>query len=204
VQPAPVNYKAPPPNEVYILPDHANASIPPEIRAQFQRDEQGRVLFFTAPPLNTGTVVKKEGAPLGHSAGFLAAKAAREQKKAAKRKATEADALEREEATKRARSKTEEKFKQDVSELKVKAINALENQLTLAVKTDFEALFQGEVGVDGVLKSLDNLTEVQRVAITKNAERNARILKERERTKTPITGMTVRLEESMGGAKPKR
>lgn len=195
VQQAPVGYKAPQPVEVYVLNDHANASIPPEIREQFQRDEQGRVLFFTAPPLNTSTIVNKEGAALGHSARFLAAKAVRDAKRAAKRKAEEVSAVEREEAAKKARIEAEEKFKRDVSDLSAKAIHALEDQLALATKKDLAALSESEEGVDGILKRLDYLTEVQKAAMLKNLEREARRQKEKNNAHIPITGMTVRLEE---------
>ncbi len=67
-------YNPPRPVEVHRLPDTANASIPPDIRAQFHRDEQDHILFFTAPPLDApripGTAKK-----LGHSIKYLAAKA---------------------------------------------------------------------------------------------------------------------------------
>jgi len=67
-------YNPPRPVEVYHLSDNANASIPPDIRAQFHRDEQDHILFFTAPPLDVPRIpgaAKK----LGHSIKYLAAKA---------------------------------------------------------------------------------------------------------------------------------
>lgn len=64
-------YKAPNPVEVWHLPDTANASIPAAIRDQFQQDEQGRVLFFTAPPASSTSSKKK----LQHSASYLAFRA---------------------------------------------------------------------------------------------------------------------------------
>lgn len=189
----PVGYKAPQPVEVYILSDHANASIPPEIREQFQRDEHGRVLFFTAPPLNTSPTVQKEGRALGHSARYLAAKAARDAMKVAKRKADEADAVERAETAKKARVEAEKKFEKEVSELGIKAIHALENQLAQATKMDFDLL-----GVNGDMsKHLNYLTEAQKVAISRNLEREARLQKQRSETKVPVTGMTARLEENI-------
>ncbi|KAF2470470.1 Bromodomain-containing protein [Lindgomyces ingoldianus] len=194
VHQAPVGYKAPQPVEVYTLNDHANASIPPEIREQFQRDDQGRVLFFTAPPLNTSHIVKKEGSALGHSAGYLAAKAKRDALIAAKRKAQEADAAEREETAKKARFEAEEKFKRDVAELGIKAMRALENQLAAATKRDFETLY-GEDAPRALRKQLDQLTEVQRITMMQNQEREKRFEKEKKGSPTPITGMTVMLEE---------
>ena len=175
--------------------EHANASIPADIREQFQRDDQGRVLFFTAPPVNTSTIVQKEGQALGHSARFLAAKAARDAQRAAKRKADEANAAEREEAAKKVRTEAAEKFKKDVSELNTKAMKALENQLALATKKDFEILFEDDKATDKILKRLDDLTEVQKVAIARNREREVRLQKQKNGSHAPITGMTIRLEE---------
>jgi chromatin structure-remodeling complex subunit RSC1/2 len=60
--------------EVYHLLDSANASIPPDIRAQFHRDEHDRVLFFTAPPIDASPI-PKSARTLGHSIRYLAAKA---------------------------------------------------------------------------------------------------------------------------------
>ncbi|KAI9680746.1 MAG: hypothetical protein M1817_004186 [Caeruleum heppii] len=68
------------PVEVYHLSDNANLAIPADIREQFQRDEHGRVLFFTTPPLDLLPPVR-EGAALGHSIGYLAAKAKRMREK---------------------------------------------------------------------------------------------------------------------------
>jgi chromatin structure-remodeling complex subunit RSC1/2 len=66
--------------DVYVLPDHVNASIPDEIRNQFPQDDHGRVLFFTKPPVDTRSVLtgRSEGdknRPLVHSARFQEAKA---------------------------------------------------------------------------------------------------------------------------------
>lgn len=64
-------YVQPRPTEVYTLRD-ADAQIPPEIRAQYQTDDEGRVLFFTTPPLNRPHPgVAEENATLGHSVRFL-------------------------------------------------------------------------------------------------------------------------------------
>jgi chromatin structure-remodeling complex subunit RSC1/2 len=195
VNAAPVGYKAPQPVEVYVLNDHANASIPPEIRQQFQRDEQGRILWFTAPPLNTSPIVHRPGQPLGHSARYLAAKAERDAKIAAKRKADEADAAARADQAKKARTEAATKFEMDVEALSLKAMTALEDQLALATKKDLQALFNSEDSTEGIMKRLDGLSEMQKVAIAKNREREARQQQQKRGNHTPITGMTVRLEE---------
>lgn len=65
--------------ETYVMSDTANAAIPPEIRQQFQTDEQGRILFFTAPPVDRLPYVQPEtGTPLAHTAEYLAKKLQKE------------------------------------------------------------------------------------------------------------------------------
>jgi chromatin structure-remodeling complex subunit RSC1/2 len=183
--------------EVYVLPDHANASIPADIREQFQRDEQGRVLFFTAPPVNSSRIVAKEGQALGHSARYLALKAKRDAARVAKRKADEATAAAREEAAKRARSETEMKLKKDVAQLRLKAMHALEEQLSLATVEDLQKLAGQSENTDGLARRLDHLVEVQEATMARNQEREARRQTQKSNTQIPITGMTVRLEEKI-------
>ncbi|KAH7138079.1 hypothetical protein B0J11DRAFT_475353 [Dendryphion nanum] len=193
----PVGYKAPQPVEVYILSDHANSQIPQDIREQFQRDEQGRVLFFTAPPLNTPSIVRKEGSSLGHSARYLAAKAKREALIAAKRKSTEAGAVDREENAKRLRIESETKLQRDVAKLGEQALEALEIQLAIMTKKDMEAVLPTGGSAAEIAQTIENLMEVQKVVIAKNLEREARRANEKKASLTPITGMTIRLEEKL-------
>lgn len=197
VHQAPVGYKAPQPVEVYILPDHANASIPADIREQFQRDEQGRVLFFTAPPVNSASIVKKEGQALGHSARYIALKAKRDAERAAKRKADEANAAEREEAAKQARLEAEQKLSQEVSQLKVKAMRALGEQLRQATLRDMQTLASNAEDASAIAKKLDDLVEVQQATIAKNQEREARLQQQKGKGQISVTGMTIRLEEKI-------
>jgi len=65
--------------ETYVLSDNANSAIPRAIRDQYPQDEQGRVLFFTKPPLDTRHAVYSRDAsepakPLAHSEAYLSAK----------------------------------------------------------------------------------------------------------------------------------
>lgn len=60
--------------------------IPAEIRAQYPQDEQGRVLFFTTPPVDTRHIVQgrsdaEKGDQLSHSLRYLAVKADRERER---------------------------------------------------------------------------------------------------------------------------
>lgn len=66
-------YNMPRPIETYTLPDNLDSSIPQEVREQFHRDDTGRILFSTAPPLNRpANGVAPEQAGLGHSVSHLA------------------------------------------------------------------------------------------------------------------------------------
>lgn len=65
-------YNPPRPPEVYTLPDSVNEALDGSIRFQFRRDNSGRVLFFTAPPLERPSRrVASESAALEHSARYL-------------------------------------------------------------------------------------------------------------------------------------
>ncbi|KAF2258533.1 hypothetical protein CC78DRAFT_572430 [Lojkania enalia] len=194
---APVGYKAPQPVEVYILNDHANSSIPPSIRSQFQRDEQGRVLFFTAPPQFTpSNIIRKEGSALGHSARYLAAKQKRDKLRAAKRKVEEVGAAEREEAAKKAKIEAREKLVRNVKELSARAVKALEEQLAEATRRDFEALFPEGQREGGVKKQIEELVDVQREVVRREKEREDRIRGDEKRERERVRGMTVLLEEN--------
>lgn len=66
-------YNPPRPPEVYTLPDNVNEALTPELRHQFHHDANGRVLFFTAPPLDrSNNGLSSTSAGLGHSAKYLA------------------------------------------------------------------------------------------------------------------------------------
>ncbi|XDG04907.1 hypothetical protein ABKA04_004522 [Annulohypoxylon sp. FPYF3050] len=93
-------YNPPRPVEVYHLDDALNDKIPADIREQFQRDEAGRVLFFTQPPLDRPhRGLSAESATLGHSVRYLADRAREIEDRRAKRKAR--DELRKEEEKKR-------------------------------------------------------------------------------------------------------
>lgn len=192
----PPGYKAPPPVEVYILNDHANASIPQDIREQFQTDEKGRVLFFTAPPLNVSQPLTKDGRALGHSAAYLAARARRDKARAEKRKADAPNALERDSAAKKAKQDEDEKLNKAVADLGVKAVKALEDQLASATKSELHGLF-GDQTTRGVEKVVDELLGRQARTVATNGEREKHLRQWEGEKRTVVTGMTARLEEKI-------
>jgi len=95
-------YNAPRAPEVYTLADAEDATIPEEVREQFQRDEKGRVLFFTAPPLNRtqNRGVTEQYAGLGHSVSHLASISSIREERRRKRKERD-DALAAEQAARK-------------------------------------------------------------------------------------------------------
>ena len=70
------NPSAPRPIETFRLNDNLNASIPENIRSQDQTDDNGRVLFFSTPPLDvvSGKDGDKNHGGLSHSLKYMAAR----------------------------------------------------------------------------------------------------------------------------------
>jgi len=125
-------------------------SIPPEIRNQFQQDEYGNILFFTAPPVylapptNSTERPNKENKLLGHSISYSAAKIRTAESVARRREehaAAKATAL----ASKRKRLASEAaEAEAQLERLKKRTFEVLEDQLAGAVRGDMEALYGGK------------------------------------------------------------
>ncbi|KAK4156835.1 hypothetical protein C8A00DRAFT_40741 [Chaetomidium leptoderma] len=100
-------YNVPRAAEVYTLAD--DAALPQEVREHYQCDENGRVLFFTAPPLNRPhNGVAEQYAGLGHSVRHLASiKQLREERARKRKERDDALALEQEANKKRAAEREE-------------------------------------------------------------------------------------------------
>ena len=80
-------YNPPRPPEVYTLPENVNESIAREMREGFQHDSAGRILFFTAPPLDRSHGgLASSSAALGHSVRYLAGREAWLSERTRKRK----------------------------------------------------------------------------------------------------------------------
>jgi chromatin structure-remodeling complex subunit RSC1/2 len=131
------NPNAPRPIEVFHLSDTANAAIPADIRQQFHLDEQGRILFFSTPPLD---IIQRMDQRLGHSLKYLAAKEERQKLiEEKKRKARDEDALDRE--SKRSRNSGQPVA--SIEDLTAKAVVILADQI--ASRTDeFYSMLYGE------------------------------------------------------------
>ncbi|KAG0647295.1 chromatin remodeling [Hyphodiscus hymeniophilus] len=102
-------YNPPRAPEVYTLADSANAAIPADIRAQFHQDERGRIIFYTAPPLDVDPI-PEETRDLGHSLRYLVDKARGKEELERKRTARAAQ-LESETSEKMKRLKADDEKK---------------------------------------------------------------------------------------------
>ncbi|KAK3348119.1 hypothetical protein B0H65DRAFT_508072 [Neurospora tetraspora] len=120
-------YNAPRAPEVYTLAENIDSEIPEEVKKQFQTDDQGRVLFFTAPPLNRASIrnggVAEQYAGLGHSVHWESIKALKEERR---RKRKERDEALQEEANKRKAAKTAEDKANGEGDEHKKALSLLE------------------------------------------------------------------------------
>lgn len=147
-------YNAPPAPEVYCLADAANAIIPEDVRRQFHCDDHGRVLFFTAPPVEVGkphtlsmedlgathkhdgeiTSAQRSVFKLGHSARYLAAKTKRDELISQKRKRDAEDAEAQAPQRRRTESEDEIQARQDLSTAIGRAVDTLEQQLAASTR----------------------------------------------------------------------
>ncbi|KAF2400080.1 Bromodomain-containing protein [Trichodelitschia bisporula] len=168
-------HKAPTPVEVYHLPDQANASIPPEIRQQFQTDDQGRVLFFTAPPRPPPQMVTIRGTRLAHTPKYLAWRAEKEieaRKAGEKRKAEEEEQRVQPPPAKKARFEEEPQPEQPQPEPQTKEeLEQLARKHFAKLYVEgIENLYKAEYGLGdddkqylrAMLADVDNLIERQK------------------------------------------
>ena len=121
------------------MPDAANLSISQNIREQYHCDANGRVLFFTSPPLDP-LPLYKEGASTGHSPRYLAAKVEREKLLKEKRKRAESEQHERELEQKRARDESQQTWDIAIRDLSQKAVGLFEQQMVNHLEKDYRLL----------------------------------------------------------------
>lgn len=136
-------YNPPRPIEVYRLSDNANASIPPDIRAQFHRDEQDHILFFTAPPLDVPRIpgaAKK----LGHSIKYLAAKAQERAASEAKKDATSPDAATDEKPDLKRKTPETDSRASEIARLKSRALEVLGAQIQEGTEKIYKDMYGPE------------------------------------------------------------
>ncbi|CAG7997621.1 unnamed protein product [Penicillium nalgiovense] len=167
--PAVYNPNAPRPVEVFHLSDAANAAIPEDIRDQFHCDDHGRVLFFSAPPVDFIPSSKQK---LGHSLKYLATKE-EHQKKVVERKRKLADEqMEREDAAKRQRAEVESELVGRAGALTGKALETLVQRIVTGTDQLYAYLHQAR---DDVIMDLDGTRERGTVADRQAMEQTQQI-----------------------------
>lgn len=167
--PAVYNPNAPRPVEVFHLSDAANAAIPEDIRDQFHCDDHGRVLFFSAPPVDFIPPSKQK---LGHSLKYLATKE-EHQKKVEERKRKLADEqTEREDAAKRQRAEVETELTGRAEALTGKAFETLVQRVVTGTDQLYGYLHQAR---DDAAMDLDGTRERFAVADRQAMEQTQQI-----------------------------
>lgn len=121
------NPNAPRPIEVFHLGDAVNSAIPAAIREQFQRDEHGRVLFFSTPPLDMVPTASKR---VCHSLKYLAAREERSRLIDEKKRKMAAENEQREDNAKRRHADESIALAAKVEDLTEKAWSLLSSQIS--------------------------------------------------------------------------
>lgn len=160
------------------------------MRSQFQCDEAGRILFFTAPP-----AASEPRTQLGHTAKYLAYKSKREEMLREKRKA---DALSYgNDGEARKRAKSEESVLRDKikEQARLQALEVMEDALADATVAEFRAIY-GEGWKEAMERELQELERKQGEA-EKSREERERVegeWKRKERDALAIRGLGANLE----------
>lgn len=186
-------YNAPRTVEVYRLPDSANAAIPHDIREQFQRDEDGHVLFFTTPPVDTLPPVG-EGTVTGHTAKHLANKLRRKLALKEKREAEGLPSDGESPALKKVKVEQEEPSQQRVEDLRDRGLRMLIEQINQGTEAIYKSVY-GDTWEDGMEYEQGRLKVAQAEAAQRQVELDANERKRREREKVDMYGTGVYLDD---------
>lgn len=179
---------------MYHLSDSANASIPEDIREQFQRDEQGHVLFFTAPPLDV-LPPTKPGAALGHTARYLAKKLRRKVALKEKRKAEGLPENGEESVKKKPRhGDADPLLIAQVGEMRDKAIEIWVKQMERSTEKIYQDIY-GDQWEEGMKYEQEKLAGEQRERRLKQAQWEESARKRKEKEKVSLTGTGVYLDD---------
>lgn len=186
-------YNAPRPSEVYRLPDAANAAIPKDIREQFQRDEDGNILFFTTPPLDVLPAVG-EGTVTGHTAHYLANKLRQQMALKEKRQAAGVPANEEQPVSKKAKVVQEEPSQQRVEEMRDKGLKMLIGQIEEGTAAIYKSVY-GQGWEAGMTHEQQQLKVRQALEAKRKADLVASEKKRKDRERVDTRGTGVYLDD---------
>jgi chromatin structure-remodeling complex subunit RSC1/2 len=155
VAPYPPTVQGIPPRsiEVFHLSNPANEAIPLPIREQFHRDDQGRVLFFSTPPIDP---VPPLSSTLRHTPAYLAKKAERDKLITEHKRKLAAEAPAREAEAKKARLEAEQARKRQEAEKLDKVLVLLGSKLEKETDEAYEGAFHGDPGLQKHAKEKDD------------------------------------------------
>lgn len=149
--------------EVGHLPENANLAIPEDTRNQFQQDENGHVLWFTSPPVDTLPPTKPHST-IGHTARYLAEKIRRRKALMEKRKAEgvaeEEDSEPPQPLMKKARYGGDGDLQQQINDLTVEALWRWNEQMQEGTDRIYQSLY-GEHWEEGKKYELEKLAKAQ-------------------------------------------
>ncbi|KAI5247136.1 hypothetical protein E4T42_06084 [Aureobasidium subglaciale] len=169
------SYRDPAPVEVWTLPDAANASIPPELRNMYQTDDQGRMLFFSTPPVQLADEPNDPNKNLGHSLAYMAEKSRRTQEIVARRRAYMEKKAELAASRKRQRDIEDEMRNADHATQMARALDLYNAHMTRNINLELYAMYGKEGHKEGLEALLDRVEETQKLEIQRKAqmEKNA-------------------------------
>ena len=148
--------------EVGHLPENANLAIPEDMRNQFQQDENGHVLWFTSPPVDTLPPTKPHSA-IGHTAKYLAEKIRKRKALTEKRKAeglAEEEVRQPQPVVKAVRYGVEGDLQQQINDLTVKALWKWNEQMQEGTDRIYQSLY-GEHWEEGKKYEMEKLAKAQ-------------------------------------------
>lgn len=148
--------------EVGHLPENANLAIPENTRNEFQQDENGHVLWFASPPVDTLPPTKPHSA-VGHTAKYLAEKIRMRKALKEKRKAEGLPEEGKEQPplqVKKAKHGVDEDLQQQINDLTVKALWKWNEQMQGGTDRIYQSLY-GQHWEEGKKHEMGKLAKVQ-------------------------------------------
>ncbi|KAL9043805.1 MAG: hypothetical protein Q9214_003017 [Letrouitia sp. 1 TL-2023] len=181
------------PHDVYRLSEQANSQIPAEVRQQFQQDEQGNVLFFTAPPLDVLQPMK-EGFAVGHTARYLAEKARRQTALREKRKAQGITEDEEEPLAKKPKSALQGNLSDQIHGMRDRALSLWVEQMQEGTARIYQDIY-GSDWEKAANSDAQTLARKQKERILKQTALEAARKQREEKSAFPLAGSEVFLDD---------
>ena len=182
-------YNPPKQVETYTLPDAANASLPQEFKEDFMTDANGRILFFTAPPVQRQRVTL-QGGITGHSLKYLAKKAEDAEKLEAARKKRDLEAEEEKAGKRQKREEMVAKAHRTEQQLAQQALKDFTDRMNAGTKQLYKNWY-GE-HAEEMQKLIEDKLAIDQANAREDMEHREKARKEEEAKKhVPIRGWNI-------------